>query len=140
MTNKKEERVNSPWFDKIENYSVEERCDKVVDYLSSLDNDGNFMDKAMINIMTARDGFIMDEVGKACIQIGVHVDEKRLKRWIEMCAELDNIPVELVRDMAIRNKLMKLENENRNLYHENRLLKRKLKAIEDAFEEETFND
>lgn len=117
---------------KFKKHSVEESYDKVVDYLSSLDNHNKFMDEMMVNIISERDSFIINEIGKACISIGVHVDEKRLKRWIEMCTELDNIPIGLQQDLAFKNRFNILENENRNLYHENRLLKHKLKKLEDA--------
>ena len=88
---------------------------KVLDYLYS--NDNSFVDKMMIQIAEMRDSYILGEINKACINIGVYVDEKRLKKWLEMCASLENIDTEVAVDLALRSKLQRLEAENLKLNH-----------------------
>ena len=88
---------------------------KVLDYL--YENDNSFIDEKMIQVVQARDNFIMSEVNKAIVNmnIGVYVDEKRLKKWLEMCASLESINTEVAVDLALRSKLQRLEAENLKL-------------------------
>ena len=91
--------------------------EKVYDYLKK--NDDSFIDKMMIQVVQTRDDFIISEVNKAVMNmnVGVYVDEKRLKKWLEMCASLENINTEVAVDLALRSKLQRLETENLKLNH-----------------------
>ena len=55
-----------------------EKIGKVLKYLES--NKNSFIDEMMVNVAEMRDSVIFQEMGKACINIGVYVDEKRLKK------------------------------------------------------------
>ena len=88
---------------------------KVLDYLYG--NDNSFIDEMMIQVAEMKENYIIGEISKACINIGVYVDEKRLKKWLDMCASLENINTEVAVDLALRSKLQRLETENLKLNH-----------------------
>lgn len=97
---------------------------KIVEkYLSY--NHNNFIDELMVQVSTAYDA-ILKEMNKACIKIGVYVDEERLRNWIKMCNALENIPIEISTDIALINKLERLQNRVKKLEYENNELKARL--------------
>lgn len=97
----------------------------VEDYL---DFNNSFIDNLMVQIYTAQDDIILSEMSKACIKTGVHVDEARLINWIKMCEALENIPDEISNDIALKNKLKRLQNRINYLEQENLLLKSRLEV------------
>ena len=106
------------------------KIDKVIDYL--YETDGDFIDKAMIHIVEQRDNMIIQEMNKVCakINIGVYVDEVKLKKWIEMCAELEQLPIREQCDIAIKAEIIHLERQISKLKCENSYLKDKISELE----------
>ena len=81
----------------------------VHDYLC--ENDFNFTDNLMLLIREKKEDYILQEMSKASLKIGVYVDEKRLKEWLKMCESLQNVPSEHAKDIAIQSKINRLEQE-----------------------------
>lgn len=100
----------------------------VNDYLST--NDFNFVDKLMVKIRETKENYILQEMSKVSFKMGVYVDEKRLKEWAKMCISLQNIPSDLVNNIAIEAKIIRLENEINSLTLENESLKKDLEVLE----------
>lgn len=100
----------------------------VNDYLST--NDFNFVDKLMVQIRETKENYILQEMSKVSFKMGVYVDEKRLKEWLKMCISLQNIPSDLVNNIAIEAKIIRLENEINSLTLENEALKKDLDILE----------
>lgn len=111
------------------------RIDKVIDYL--YETDGDFIDKAMIHISEQRDNMIIQEMNKVCakINIGVYVDEVKLKKWIQMCAELEMLSAETQGDLAIKAEIMGLKSKISKLEWENLQLKHKISELENEHED-----
>lgn len=103
----------------------------VNDYLYT--NDFNFIDKLMVQVYETKENCILQEMSKVSFKIGICVDEKRLKEWLKMCISLQNIPSDLVNNIAIKSKIIRLENEIKSLTLENEALKEEL-------ENEQIND
>lgn len=100
----------------------------VNDYLST--NDFNFVDKLMVQIRETKENYILQEMSKVSFKIGIYVDDKRLKEWLKMCISLQNIPSDLVNNIAIEAKIIRLENEINSLTLENESLKKDLEVLE----------
>lgn len=103
----------------------------VHDYLC--ENDFNFIDELMVIVREKKEDYILQEMSKASLKIGVYVDEKRLKEWLKMCESLQNIPSECAEDIAIKSKIKRLEqriyaleDEIKSLISENKALKKEL--------------
>ena len=96
----------------------------VNDYLYT--NDFNFIDKLMVQVYETKENYILQEMSKVSFKIGIYVDEKRLKEWLKMCISLQNIPSDLVNNIAIKSKIIRLENEIKSLTLENEALKEEL--------------
>ena len=111
------------------------KIDKVIDYL--YETDGDFFDKAMIQIVEQRDNMIIQEMNRVCakINIDVYVDEVKLKKWIEMCAELEQLSAETQRDLAIKAEIMGLKSKISKLEWENLQLKHKISELENEHED-----
>lgn len=100
----------------------------VNDYLNK--NDFNFVDKLMVQVREAKENYILQEMSKVSFKIGVYVDEKRLKEWLKMCISLQNMPSDLVNNIATESKIIRLENEINSLTLENESLKKHLEVLE----------
>ncbi len=100
----------------------------VNDYLYA--NDFNFVDKLMVQIRETKENYILQEMSKVSFKMGVYVDEKRLKEWLKMCISLQNMPSDLVSNIAIEAKIIRLENEINSLTLENESLKKDLEVLE----------
>ena len=100
----------------------------VNDYLYT--NDFNFIDKLMVQVCETKENYILQEMSKVSFKIGIYVDEKRLKEWLKMCISLQNIPSDLVNNIAIKSKIIRLENEIKSLTLENESLKKDLEILE----------
>lgn len=96
----------------------------VNDYLYT--NDFNFIDKLMVQVYETKENYILQEMSKVSFKIGICVDEKRLKEWLKMCISLQNIPSDLVNNIAIKSKIIRLENKIKSLTLENEALKKEL--------------
>lgn len=103
---------------------MEKDLDNVLDFIEETNH--RFIDDMMIQVFEMRDNYIIQELGKVCMRIGVYVDEERLKKWLKMCASLENIPDELAKDIAITNSLQRLRNRVRYLEEENHNLTQEL--------------
>lgn len=95
-------------------------------------NHNSFIDNLIVQVSTAHDDFILEEKNKACIKIGVDVDEERLRNWIKMCNALENIPIEISTDIALESKFKRLQDRVKKLEYENDELKARLdKEVEE---------
>ena len=74
-----------------------------------LDEQGSFVDKLMVNVVQRQNDFIIGEMGKVSMEMGVNVDKERLKKWLEMCGNLDKLDYETIKDIALRNKFESME-------------------------------
>lgn len=97
-----------------------EKIGKVLKYLES--NKNSFIDEMMVNVAEMRDSVIFQEMGKACINIGVYVDEKRLKKWVEMCTELENVPPHIRIHLGMQAETERLNARIKQLEVENEVL------------------
>ena len=109
----------------------------VNDYLYA--NDFNFVDKLMVQVYETKENYILQEMSKVSFKMGIYVDEKRLKEWLKMCISLQNIPSDLVNNIAIESKIIRLENEIKSLTLENKALKKDLEVLE-ILKTEIFNE
>ena len=100
---------------------------KVQNYL--IDNDLNFYDKMIAQIHTNTNEYVFKAMGEACTSINVFIDKERLKKWIEFCQYLDNIPIELCEDIALRNTMSKMRSYIYNLKEEVKKLKNENKHL-----------
>ena len=105
------------------------KIDKVIDYL--YETDGDFIDKAMIQIAEHRDNMIIQEMNRVCakINIGVYVDEVKLKKWVQMCAELEQLSYEAQKDLAIKAEIIGLKSKISKLEWENLQLKETIDSL-----------
>lgn len=106
---------------------------KVLEYLES--TNGNFIDKMMVNIVQQRDDYIYAEMGKVCMEFGVYIDKDKLKKWIQMCAELEQLSAETQGDLAIKTEIMGLKSKISKLEWENLQLKHKISELENEHED-----
>ena len=104
---------------------------KVENYLH--DNFYNFYDRMMVQLHYQQEKQICLEMGEVLSTCGVIVSEERLLKWAKMCMTLENIPTDICKDIALRNKLRRLqlkvnglEKENAQLRRENSKLKEML--------------
>lgn len=74
-----------------------------------LNEQGGFVDKLMVNVVQKQNDFIICEMNNVCLEMGVNVDKERLKKWLEMCDNLDNLDYETIKDIALRNKFESME-------------------------------
>ena len=70
---------------------------------------------------------VFGEVYKATLNVGVYVDENKLKEWLKMCAEIETLSPEEKR--AISREL-----EYKRLKRQNEYLRRKLKELKETDE------
>lgn len=106
----------------------------VHDYLC--ENDFNFIDELMVIVREKKEDYILQEMSKASLKIGVYVDEKRLKEWLKMCESLQNIPSECAEDIAIKSKIKRLEQRINALEDEIKVLISENKALKKELENE----
>ena len=111
------------------------KIDKVIDYL--YETNGDFVDKAMIHIAEQRDNMIIQEMNRVCasINVGVYVDEAKLKKWVQMCAELEQLSAEAQREIAIRDKMIRLQCRVEQLEQENSDLRAELNSLQNEHED-----
>lgn len=111
------------------------KIDKVIDYLYK--TGGDFIDKAMIHITEQRDNMIIQEMNKVCasINVGVYVDEVKLKKWVQMCAELEQLSAEAQRDLAIKAEIIGLKSKISKLEWENLQLKETIANLQTEHED-----
>jgi hypothetical protein len=106
---------------------------KIIEYLES--NKNSFIDEMMVQVAEMRDSVIFQEMGKACINIGVYVDEKRLKKWIEMCVELEHIPPHIRIHLGIQAETARLNARIEQLEIENAELKETIANLQNEHED-----
>lgn len=106
----------------------------VHDYLC--ENDFNFIDELMVIVREKKEDYILQEMSKASLKIGVYVDEKRLKEWLKMCESLQNISSECAEDIAIKSKIKRLEQRINALEDEIKVLISENKALKKELENE----
>lgn len=94
-----------------------------------------FIDREMIFVGTQYEKCVFEELGKAVLnlKIGVHIDEERLKKWIKMCLELENIDKTLLIDMAIKQKFEEKDKEIERLHKIIDIQKNHIDSIEQHF-------
>ena len=120
---------NPHWQEELKNHSPKMKdIIKVENYL--YDNFNNFYDRKMVQLHNEREKNICLEMEKALLTYDIIVNEERLLKWAKMCMNLENIPTDICKDIALRNKLRRLqlkvnglEKENAQLRRENRKLK-----------------
>ena len=64
---------------------------------------------------SAVDALCFDELGKATMKIGVNVNDKQLKKWIDQAKFIEKFSVEDIRDAATRDLVYKTKQENQSL-------------------------
>ena len=109
--------------------------DKVIDYLYK--TGGDFIDKAMIHITEQQENIIIQEMNRICasINIDVYIDEVKLKKWVQMCAELEQLSVEEQRDLAIKAEIIGLKSKISKLEWENLQLKETIANLKNEHED-----
>ena len=78
--------------------------------MPSLFNEEHFIDKYMVEIVTKQEQYILDEMCKASIKMGVHINKERLQKWLKLCMQLENIDQTALIDIATRKKFTEKNN------------------------------
>ena len=104
-------------------YTMSEAVKKYIKEVSkTLEEQNDFFPKDMINVIQQqRDNFIYNEMlnSISCnLGMAVDINKDKLKRWVNMCIHLENIPNDERVDIAIKHKINKLEAENERLKSE----------------------
>lgn len=86
--------------------------------------DKGFIEENMIIVGSAIDKAVINEVLQTTMKIGVQVNEEKLKNWLELCSQLQNIDRTELIDVAIKRKF-------RELNYKIELLQRKITELED---------
>ena len=71
----------------------------------------SFIDKEMVKLAYQQDLVVEDEMVKAILRVGVDVDEKRLKKWLDLCVKLEAIDESTLIDIAISKKFKELNDK-----------------------------
>lgn len=123
------------WQGELKNYSLKmEDIIKVENYLH--DNFNNFYDEMMVQLHQQQEKQILLEMGKALVKYGIIVNEERLLKWAKMCMALENIPTDICKDIALRNKLRKLQLKVDGLEKVVAQLKRENRELKGMFNDE----
>ena len=126
---------NPQWQGKLKNYSLKmEDIIKVENYLN--ENFNSFYDNMMVQIHQEQEKQILLEMGKALVKYGIIVNEERLLKWAKMCMALENIPTDICKDIALRNKLRKLQLKVDGLEKVVAQLKRENRELKGMFNDE----
>lgn len=99
---------NPQWQGKLKNYSLKmEDIIKVENYVN--DNFNKFYDDMIVQLHYEQEKNICLEMRKALVKYDIIVNEEKLLKWAKMCMALENIPTDICKDIALRNKLRKLQ-------------------------------
>ena len=107
---------------------------KVENYLN--DNFNNFYDEMMVQLHQQQEKQICLEMGEVLSTYGIIVNEEKLLKWAKMCMALENIPTDICKDIALRNKLRKLQLKVDGLEKVVAQLKRENKELKGMFNDE----
>ena len=107
---------------------------KVENYLH--DNFNNFYDEMMVQLHYEQEKNICLEMRNALVKYDIIVNEERLLKWAKMCMALDNIPTDICKDIALRNKLRKLQLKVDGLEKVVAQLKRENRELKGMFNDE----
>jgi hypothetical protein len=66
---------------------------------------------------------VFGEVYKATLNVGVYVDENKLKEWLKMCAEIETLSPEEKRAISRELEYKRLKRQNEYLRHKLKELK-----------------
>lgn len=78
-------------------------------------NTEKFIDDTMMIIKTGIDTHIENEILKAIHVVAVDVDEPKIKQWLQRAKLMDEIDKSTLIDIAIKKKILRLEEENNKL-------------------------
>lgn len=83
----------------------------------------HFIDKKMCEITQEIDNEVLDNIHKASLKIGVRIDKDKLKHWLILCGQLENIDQSYLIDLATKRKfdekdqqIAKLEEQLKNAF------------------------
>ena len=107
---------------------------KVENYLH--DNFNNFYDEMMVQLHQQQEKQICLEMGEVLSTYGIIVNEEKLLKWAKMCMALENIPTDICNDIALRNKLCRLQLKVEGLEKENAQLRRENRKLKGMFNDE----
>ena len=91
----------------------------------------HFLDDKMCEIAHERakeiDKHILDNIYKSSLEIGVRVDKDKLRHWLILCGQLENIDKTALIDIAVQRKFAEKDHRIADLQEQNKKLKRALK-------------
>lgn len=87
----------------------------------------HFLDDKMCAIAHEIDNEVLDNIHKSSLEIGVRVDKNKLKHWLNLCGQLENIDRTALIDFAVQRKFNDKDRKIANLQEQNKKLKRALK-------------
>ena len=110
---------------------------KVENYLH--DNFNRFYDEMMVQLHQQQEKQICLEMGEVLSTYGIIVNDEKILKWAKMCMALENIPIDICQDIALRAKLHRLQAEVVNLKFKIAKLKgidKKVKELLEIYEKE----
>lgn len=99
---------------------------------------GHFIDQEMIKIVEMKNSYfdaaIVNGMLQACVLYDMHVDEEKLRKWVNMCISLEHISFKDHKDLAINAKIRRLEARVAELEAEKAELKEQLTSFKESWE------
>lgn len=114
-------------------------CKPHVDVEKFLDETkGNFIDREMIKITEMKNSYydaaIVNGMFSVCQNFDIHIDEVKLRKWVNMCISLEHISYKEHKDLAINAKIRRLEARVAELEAEKAELKEQLMSFKESWE------
>lgn len=101
---------------------------------------GNFIDREMIKITEMKNSYydaaIVNGVFSVCQNFDIHIDEAKLRKWVNMCISLEHISFKDHKDIAISAYIKRLDARIAELEAENQNLKEHIEWQERILENE----
>lgn len=108
---------------KIKFVPIEKPQIEEIDIIETIYDKG-FIEENMIQVGSLVDKAIINGVLQTTMKIGVQANEEKLRNWLELCSQLQNIDKTELIDVAIKRKF-------RELNYKIEILQRKLKDLEE---------
>ena len=99
---------------------------------------GNFIDRDMIKLTEMKNSYydaaIVNGMFSVCQNFDIHINEAKLRKWINMCISLEHISFEDHKGLAINAKIRRLEARVAELEAEKQELKEELMSFKESWE------
>lgn len=72
----------------------------------------HFLDNTMCEIAKAVDDEVINNIYKTSLKVGIKVNKDKLRRWLILCGQLENIDKSHLIDIAIKRKFDEKDHKN----------------------------